>query len=259
MAKQNNNSFYEYKYLLYFCSNITDDSYLFENLVMSGGCIILLKNENNKNYEPFLLKLLLKNIDYIEITYKDDEKNLMNRIQHEINKYDCKSIASSSFKKVEKKNLLDTLKYNYIYNLLTFLSDNSTLTNQIKFSTMKLTGGDGRFYQRLKIINYNQVDFYFKGIDLELKIFINDINNFFTLKIIQGKTYFINTDGKLLIKKFTPFIINNVKKQKFTIIVKDNSFNCIIFDKFLILKYDIVANKIERIDIKTNNPAEVIF
>ena len=103
---------------------------------------------------------------------------------------------------------------------------------------------------RLNIVN-NEINFYFRGNDLEINLFDNN-NNIINIKIINNNTN-IKYNNTEILEKYTPFLLNNKKNQLYKISVQKNNINIIIENKFNLIKSNILDEEfiINNTEIKT--------
>jgi len=240
----------KYKYLL----NINGYSYAgrLNYLYLSGSCIIILKNKDeNKSYDEFFYNYFIKNEDYIEILYNDSDRieNIINKIYNAINNNNCKEIAERCLNKAKIFFKMNNI-YEYINLLLTKLSLMNNINKYLDNSLFYTPSLNYFYNNRLNIIN-NEVNFYFKGGDLEINL-INSENNIININIINNITTIKYNDNEIL-QKYTPFIVTEKKNQLYKILIEQNNINIIMENKFNLIKL-IIPNEnfmIENTDIKT--------
>ena len=140
--------------------------------------------------------------------------------------------------------------YEYINLLLTKLSLMNNVNKYLDNSLFYTPSLNYFYNNRLNIIN-NEVNFYFKGGDLEINL-INSENNIININIINNITTIKYNDNEIL-QKYTPFIVTEKKNQLYKILIEQNNINIIMENKFNLIKL-IIPNEnfmIENTDIKT--------
>jgi len=258
--KKNNIPLYDivkYKCLL----NINGNSYAgrLNYLFLSGSCVIILKNQDkDKNFEEFFYKEFIPGTDYIEVEYNDNEnaKIIINRINKAISSNDCEKIAKQCFEKAKIVFKMENI-YDYIYDLLTNLSqisvidNNSLLENNITY----LPPLNYYFKNRLQV-NNNIIDFNYLGDDIELNLVNESVNkeNIINIKIINDYAK-ISFNDSILLNKYTPQLLTSKKSQNYKIIIEKNILTLTIENKFTLIKLELPQNDIivKTVDVKTNN------
>ena len=240
----------KYKFLL----NMNGYSYSgrLNYLFLTSSCVIILKNKNKEhNYEEFYYKYFIPNEDYIEIIYSDNENpdNIIRNINTAILNNDCESMAIKAYDKALKIFKIDNI-YDNIYNIITDISKRSKIDIELE-NNIFYTHGLNYFYKdRLKIKD-NKSDFYFSGKDIEFNI-LNENNSIINIKIIDDYTK-ITFEDNILLEKYTPYILNDKKKQHYNITIINNNLSITVENKFKLINCDLPIDNfnISKIDIKT--------
>ena len=240
----------KYKFLL----NMNGHSYSgrLNYLFLTSSCVIILKNKNKEhNYEEFYYKYFIPNEDYIEIIYSDNENpdNIIRNINTAILNNDCESMAIKSYEKALKIFKIDNI-YDNIYNIITDISKRSKIDIELE-NNIFYTHGLNYFYKdRLKIKD-NKSDFYFSGKDIEFNI-LNENNSIINIKIIDDYTKIIYEDN-ILLEKYTPYILNDKRKQHYNITIINNNLSITVENKFKLINCDLPIDNfnISKINIKT--------
>ena len=261
----NNNKYYsieehsKYKYLI----NMNGYAYggRLNYLFLTGSCIIILKNTNiEKQWEEFFYDYFQPGIDYIEILYDEDDKDIeiINKINNSIYEYNCEEIAINSFNKAQKIFNLNNI-YNYIYNLLNIISPKCNIINNIEKNIFHTSNSNIYLKERIFAID-NSFSFYFKGTKAEIKIIDNNENNSGNNNEI---ILYLATDETIILynnifiyNKNTPYIVNSFKEQFYKITITNNNINIIIDNKLNIINESFYSEKIFNIlsiEIKTEN------
>ena len=250
----------KYKYLL----NLNGKSYAgrLNYLFLTGSCVIILTNENkDKYYEEFFYKYFKPNVDYLEIMYNDNEtiQKIVEKIDISIKINNCEEIAKRCFEKAKKLFQIENI-YEYIYNLCTNFSKQSVLTpntlNQCICYTPQMKNTNSiplnYYFKNRLTCNNNEISFIFKGNDFEIKL--KNIVNFILIKIINNNTAVYYND-QVILEKFTPYLLNENKNQKYKISVINNELLLIIENKFTLIRLNIPSENFEIIEneIKTEN------
>jgi hypothetical protein len=200
-------------------------------LFLSGSCVIILKNMNEeKCYEEFFYKEFIPNTDYIEILYSDNENGdiIINRINDAINNNNCEMIAKNCYLKAKNIFKMSNI-YDYIHDTLNYLASKNIITNRLEHNLF-LTPSLNYFFKERLLINNNNIDFNFKGNDFEINIYEYS-NSTLNIKIKNNITK-ISYNNKSILEKYTPYIVNNNKIQKYKIIIDKNNFAMLLNDKF---------------------------
>ena len=246
----------KYKYLL----NMDGKSYAgrLNYLYLTGSCIIILKNEDaNKCYDEFFYNYFIKDEDYIEILYNDRENalNIIKRIQDSIATKKCDEIAKRCFNKAKELFKMNNI-YQYINDVLSNVTHNLSIDTYLENTISYLPAKNDFFKNRLNI-NGHEVNFYFKGKDMDLRI-----NENMLINISNDKTHVLY-DNKLLLVKYTPLILNDSKQQHYKIIVNNNKLNIIVENKFNLINFNIPeeygVTGLLQIDIKSDNGGWLII
>ena len=228
----------KYKYLL----NMNGYSYggRLNYLFLSGSCVIILKNKNIKYcYEEFFYKYFIPNEDYLEIIYDDNEdtSNIVNKIENSILNNNCELIAKKCFEKAKYIFQINNI-YDYIYDSLSELSKKNKIKNILEKTICYTPENLKNYYfkDRLEIIN-NKIDFMFKGTDLEILLYDNE-KNIIHIKISIMDTNIIYNDNNIFFK-YTPYILNQTKNQKYEFFIHENYLTITIENKFTLIKCEI--------------------
>ena len=240
----------KYKYLL----NINGHSYAgrLNYLFLSGSCVIILKNEDKeKCWDEFFYKYFIPNEDYLEVIYNDTENinNIISRINNSISSNNCGEIAKKCYEKAKELFKINNI-YEYIHNTLTQLSIKNIINNYLDNTIMYTPLSKNYFKDRL-LIKDNNINFIFKGSDLEIKI-NDDLRNNIILKIIDNNTK-IYFNENIILNKYTPYILNNNKNQSYQIIIDKNQFNIIVENKFNLINVTLLIDLfvVKNTEIKT--------
>ena len=217
----------KYKYLL----NMNGYSYggRLNYLFLSGSCVIILKKEDN--YEEFFYDKFIPNVDYLEIIYNDDENidDIINKIEYSIQNNNCENIALNGYNKALKLFSINNI-YEYIYELMLFLSSKNIMNEYLDTSYMYIPQFNYFFKNRLSISN-NQINFHFQGDDVELIINNKNKDNI-NIKIIN-KDYKISYNNELLLSKNYNL---NKKNKKYIINVYNNILHILVDYSYNIIK-----------------------
>ena len=139
--------------------------------------------------------------------------------------------------------------YEYINLLLTKLSVTNNINKYLDkyfFYTSPLN----YFYKNRLIVLNNELNFYFRGSNLEINLLDN--NNIINIKILNNSTT-IKYNNDEVLNKYTPFIVTEKKNQLYKILIEQNNINIIIENKFNLIKA-IIQNEsfiISNTEIKT--------
>jgi hypothetical protein len=221
-------------------------------LFLSGSCVIILKNMNEeKCYEEFFYKEFIPNVDYIEILYSDNENGeiIIDRINDAIRNTNCEEMAMKCYLKA--KNIFKmTNIYDNIFNILNYLSKKNIMTNKLE-NSLFFTPPLNNFLKERLIIDNNIINFNFKGNDFEMNIFDN--KSCINIKLKNNITK-ISYNNDIILEKYTPYIVNNNKIQKYKIIIEKYDFTILLNDKFklinTLLPYDSFNGN--NVEIKTD-------
>ena len=133
-----------------------------------------------------------------------------------------------------------------LFNKLSENNDINKYLNNSSFYTPSLN----YFYKnRLNIIN-NEINFNFKGDDIEINLLDN--NNIVNIKIMNNTTT-IKYNENILLTKYTPLFISNDKNHSYKILIENDNLNIIVDDKYNLIKIIIPYENfiIKNTEIKT--------
>ena len=222
-------------------------------LFLSGSCVIILKNMiEEKCYEEFFYKEFIPNVDYIEILYSDNENGeiIIDRINDAIKNTNCEEMAMKCYLKA--KNIFKmTNIYDYIFNILNYLSTKNIISNKLE-NSLFFTPSFNYFFKDRLVIDNNIINFNFKGSDFEMNIFDNQLCINVKLKNNITKILYNN---EIILEKYTPYIVNNNKIQNYKIIIEKNDFTILLNDKFKLINILLPDDSFngDSVEIKTDN------
>ncbi len=224
-------------------------------LFLSGSCVIILKNMNeDKCYEEYFYKEFIPNVDYIEILYSDNENGdiIINRINDAIKNNNCENIAKNCYLKA--KNIFKmTNVYEYIHDILNYLSTKNIISNRLEHNLFFTPPLNYFFKERLSI-NDNVINFNFKGNDFEMNIL--DTKSTINIKIKNNVTKILYNND-IILEKYTPYIVNNNKIQKYKISIEKNNFSILLNDQFKLVNFLLPEDSFNgnNVEIKTDSEA----
>jgi hypothetical protein len=129
--------------------------------------------------------------------------------------------------------------YDYIYESISYLSNNNIITDELKNTISYLPPLNYFFKDRLD----NNLSFNFTGKDFELNLIDNENSNKINIKIINDNTK-IKLNKVIVYDKYTPYILNEQKSQNFQILIGNNQLLVTINQKYNIIKVDLPDQKI---------------
>ena len=226
-------------------------------LFMSGSCVIILKNSDSKKcYSEFFYEYFIENVDYISVEYSDNEDGaiIIENINNAIKNNNCELIASNCYNKAKTIFKMSNI-YDYIYNTLNNLSKKNIITNRLENSLFFIPPLDYYFKNRLLIKN-NVVNFSFKGYDFDMKIYDN--SSIINIKIKNNITK-IFCNELFVYEKYTPYILNNNKIQKYVLVIENGMLNITLNDKFKLVNALLGLDNFNGIGVDIKSDSECLF
>ena len=226
-------------------------------LFMSGSCVIILKNINSKKcYSEFFYEYFIENVDYISVEYSDNENGeiIIEKINNAIKNNNCELIASSCYSKAKNIFKMNNI-YDYIHGTLNNLSKNNIITNRLENSLFFIPPLNYYFKDRL-LIKDNIINFSFRGNDFDMNIYDN--SSVINIKIKNNITK-IFCNELFVYEKYTPYILNNNKIQKYIIIIENGMLSITLNDKFKLINALLGLDNFNGISVDIKSDSECLF
>jgi hypothetical protein len=284
----------QYKYII--SVNTSENSYLLPFYLLSGSCVILMKNNNKLLYlEEFFYKEYIAGEDYIEINYDNNEsgESMIEKINNAIKSHKCEEIAKRCLEKSKKIFNIDNI-YSYIHQQISSLPDSNQEAYKMEYSMFYTYNFGNYFLKDRLIVNNNTIKFSYQGSDLELRLLNNSVvknkmkeenkkdigaqesllvcestgltegcrsdeganDSNFVIIKVLNNKTILYFNGKIFFNKSTPHLLLNNKYQQYEIIIENNMLKLVVENKFTLINVEIPEKDFTFSDIEIKSESD---